>query len=821
MKLLTKYEPPDRSMQVTLFPNYGQTTDAHHKDVVFALDRIKNGKSKELVEKIRAETDTDKIKALKLQLPCVLFSGTFSKRNALGLIQHSGLICLDLDKFPDEETMNAWFDTVSGSEYCFAIWRSPSGNGLKVLFKIPADPNNHRAYFFAIKSHLNCRYFDKGVHDVVRICFESYDPNIYINQESKQWTEKIEDSRKQIENDRPYKAVLPLKDQDRKVNIILQWWSSKFGLPDGAKNNNFFKLAAAFNDYGVSQAEAISTCVAMGDHGKDEEITKVVKSAYKHTDKFGLKEFEDRASKKRIGRMVQAAKPKEEIVESFPEHTEAEIDAAIVELSESEAIAEFWAISPKGKVSLINHRFKQFLEQNNFFKLYPEGSKNFVFVKVVDNFIEDTTTDLIKDFVLDYLYTGYFGLDPYDFMTAKTAFFKEDFLSLINTTTVSFKEDTAETAYLYFQNHAVCVTASEVEIIPYASLGGYVWRKHIIDRDYMKSDSTNCVFERFMRLVAGEDAGSYDSLRSVLGYLMHSHKNGKNNKAIILNDEVISDNPNGGSGKGIFCNAVGKMKRVATIDGKSFDHTKNFAYQTVQASTQVLVFDDVKRNFNFESLFSLVTEGITLEKKNKDAVKLPVNKSPKVVITTNYTIGGVGGSHERRKFEVELSSYFGSHRTPFDEFGQMLFDDWDIEEWSRFDNFMIECMQFYLQRGLVSCMFKSLETKKFQKETSMDFHEWVFDAEIPENVRFNATTYYEQFIAEYPDHKHGRLTQKRFSQWLDSYAKLKGGKTERGSSNGQRWTELIIPKAELYIDANGNEASVTPMDQNKIEEVPF
>ncbi len=85
-----------------------------------------------------------------------------------------------------------------------------------------------------------------------------------------------------------------------------------------------------------------------------------------------------------------------------------------------------------------------------------------------------------------------------------------------------------------------------------------------------------------------------------------------------------------------------KVKRVADINGKSFSFDKSFAYQTVSADTQILVFDDVQKNFKFENLFSIITEGITLEKKNKDAFKIPVSKSPKILITTNYTIGGVG-----------------------------------------------------------------------------------------------------------------------------------------------------------------------------------
>ena len=98
-------------MQITLFADYGKVDNPVHRDVTTALERIRTGKSREMVERIRNEKDTDKAKALKLLLPCVLFSGTFSRRNSMGLIQHSGLICLDLDKFPDQQTLKAWMDT--------------------------------------------------------------------------------------------------------------------------------------------------------------------------------------------------------------------------------------------------------------------------------------------------------------------------------------------------------------------------------------------------------------------------------------------------------------------------------------------------------------------------------------------------------------------------------------------------------------------------------------------------------------------------------------------------------------------------------------
>jgi hypothetical protein len=50
-----------------------------------------------------------------------------------------------------------------------------------------------------------------------------------------------------------------------------------------------------------------------------------------------------------------------------------------------------------------------------------------------------------------------------------------------------------------------------------------------------------------------------------------------------------------------------------TIDGKGFSFQKAFTYQRVSADTQIMTFQDIEKNFNFEKLFSVVTDGITVE----------------------------------------------------------------------------------------------------------------------------------------------------------------------------------------------------------------
>ena len=67
----------------------------------------------------------------------------------------------------------------------------------------------------------------------------------------------------------------------------------------------------------------------------------------------------------------------------------------------------------------------------------------------------------------------------------------------------------------------------------------------------------------------------------------------------------MSENPDGGTGKGIFAKAIGQFKDSVTLDGKSFDFNKTFVFQRVEQFTNLLVFDDVKQSFSFENLIRL------------------------------------------------------------------------------------------------------------------------------------------------------------------------------------------------------------------------
>jgi hypothetical protein len=122
--------------------------------------------------------------------------------------------------------------------------------------------------------------------------------------------------------------------------------------------------------------------------------------------------------------------------------------------------------------------------------------------------------------------------------------------------------------------------------------------------------------------------------------------------------------------------------------------------------------------------------------KGQNTIKLPIEDSPKIVITTNHIIKGNGGSHDARKFEVELSSFFNATHTPIDFFGHRLFDDWDSLEWARFDCYMIECVKKYLNNGLITYESINLPFKKFEVEITKELIESINEIKSDEWINF-------------------------------------------------------------------------------------
>ena len=790
-------------MEITIFKDIKETSQPFYRTIDVVLERIKQGSSRDLVKQIRGEKDKTKRNVLKQSLPAICFSGKFSKRSDSSITDHSGFICLDFDGYKSNKDLLEEKERLSKDKYVYSVFVSPSGKGLKALVKIPTDLDNHKNYFNSLEKYFNSEYFDTTSKNISRVCYESYDPLIFINELSNTWDTINEKDYQEVVKHRDVPTI-PITDENKIIEILVKWWENKYGLKSGERNNNIYVLAAAFNDFGINQtlAEYVMSNYSSEDF-PDSEIKRTIDSAYSQKQNFGTKYYEDEEKVGQVKQKIRRGLSKKEIKIQL-EETNIDvdnIDHVLDRLEDEQSNYKFWTKNDKGVIKIVHILFKQFLEDNGFYKFNPQGSKNYVFVKVTNNLIDHTSEKEIKDFILNYLLEED-DTSIYNFFAEHTRYFREEFLTLLASIDVYFIEDSQNAAYLYYKNCAVKVTKDKILPIDYLDLGGYVWKDHVIDRNFTICDVIDCDFSTFIKNIAGNENKRIRSMFSTMGYMLHAYKNLSYCPAVILNDEVISEtgDPEGGTGKGLFMKGLSQMKKLVVIDGKAFNFEKSFAYQLVSADTQLLCFDDVKKHFDFERLFSVVTEGLTLEKKNKDAIKIPFSKSPKIAITTNYAIKGSGNSFVRRKWELELAQHYTKEFTPLVEFGKHFFGEWDENEWCQFDNFMISCLQLYLDSGLLKSELVNQALKSFMTATSNDFAEWcgVFGTPntlLSKNSKLNVNTLYFEFIEEYPDYApRSKFTWSRqyFFKCLVEYSKYKYGCNPlNGRDQVGKWIQFV------------------------------
>jgi hypothetical protein len=743
------------------------------------IERIKNGDSKEHVEKLRLlsgdEYDQEKKKSI-----VIMFNGTFAYRNIKGLNEHSGLMICDYDKIPENE-FESVYESVKNNPCVITAFISPSGKGFKAVVSIPkSTAEEHSRRFKAFSERFPCQYFDSKNKDVSRACFESYDPNIYYNPNATVFTEISSDYQNSI-TERP--AVLPITNETEIIKRLITWWDRKFGFEEGSRNNNLLVLAQAFCEHGVSLDYGLNYVLNNVIYGNftDDEASNVFKNAYNRMiSNAGTKYFEDIDKINEI-KFALKTKTKEEVISQHSVTPEV-----ISEIEGTHDENQFWAINSKGTVQIIPIFFKTFLERRGYFKYYPENAVKPTFVKVKSNIVTITSVEIIKDDVLNYLIEE---PNVWNHVSKSKQLFSEQFLTMLKSIDMEMIKDTKSTAYVPFLNGVVKITSKSIELQKYISCDGFIWDNQIIKRNYISAPIENN-FRDLVHKVSNDESSRIKALESTLGYLIHSYKDKQHQKAVIVNDELISDNPNGGSGKSIMINALKHFRKVVIIDGKAFDPNKgDFIYQRVDLDTQILAFDDVKKSFNFESIFSLITEGITVNRKNKDEIFIPFERAPKVIITTNYVINGSGSSHARRRHEIEFHQYFNESRSPIDVYGRLLFDSWNSDDWASFDCYMLSNLQNYLTDGLQSVKSINSEAKRVIQATSKDFYDWASEYEWTDTRHYISSM--NNSFAEMTGNNN--VSPKRFAQYVRTYLGYKSFTYNEGRGHSGIFVHIQAP----------------------------
>jgi hypothetical protein len=225
---------------------------------------------------------------------------------------------------------------------------------------------------------------------------------------------------------------------------------------------------------------------------------------------------------------------------------------------------------------------------------------------------------------------------------------------------------------------------------------------------------------------------------TTLGYLMTKYKNPGLPKAVyciepnVLEEEEGSHN--GGTGKSIFMNSVGKLRNTIFLSGQRIKggDDDQFLYQTVNFDTDVVKIDDMSSKVDLNVFLPDITGDLTINKKNKDAFTIPYAKSPKFCITSNHAIKRFNGSLKRRIHFASFSDYYHSAndeagleaRSPYTEFGRNLLDDYTVEDMNKFYNFMLQNVFNFMKFGLVEPDMPDIAMRQQKAEIGLEFINW-------------------------------------------------------------------------------------------------
>ncbi len=188
-------------MQNQVYPvNYGlgsyyrQITDKEpiQIDIVRFLNAIKRQQFHSQTQAIRLEKDKKKRNKLKFKLPAICPAACFSKSHDINnLTSTSGFVSIDIDDCPDLRNLR---QKLYNDDYLYSMFISPSGNGLKILFKANYTHSTFSHTFLALEKYFLEKYnvkIDQKCKNINRLMFISSDANLIIRTNSKIFKEKL------------------------------------------------------------------------------------------------------------------------------------------------------------------------------------------------------------------------------------------------------------------------------------------------------------------------------------------------------------------------------------------------------------------------------------------------------------------------------------------------------------------------------------------------------------------------------------------------------------------------------------------------------
>ncbi|WP_317340334.1 CHC2 zinc finger domain-containing protein [Phocaeicola coprocola] len=454
--------------------------------------------------------------------------------------------------------------------------------------------------------------------------------------------------------------------------------------------------------------------------------------------------------------------------------------------------------------------------QNRGFGRFRRLDGSFQFIRLEQPFVRVIEASEARDFLFEFAENN--CNEAVNEMLSKgvTQYVGPDKLSLLHFIYPDFLHPVGTEQFFYFQKNCWRVTEHEVKELGYESISHHVWAEQRRDfpakylgrplitfsgngdtLDYsISQDGKNCHFLQFLintsnftwrkREVEIEPEEFLENRKHLLsklcaiGYMAMEYKDVSVNRAVIGMDGKQSEvgESNGRSGKSLIGVLMKHILPSAYVNGKRKDLLEDqFVWNDVVENTKLVFIDDVLMNFNFERLFPNLTGDWTVNYKGGRRITFPYETSPKIYIATNHAIRGEGASFTDRQWLLGFSDFYNDAHKPIDDFGCNFFTEWDFEQWNLCWNLVANCVQLYLQYGVVQAPQERLIERRLRQEITEVFISWAdeyFSDESHINARLVRRSLYDEYCNYDPNMRKYTNSPTEFKKRLLKYCQFRG-----------------------------------------------
>jgi hypothetical protein len=303
-----------------------------------------------------------------------------------------------------------------------------------------------------------------------------------------------------------------------------------------------------------------------------------------------------------------------------------------------------------------------------------------------------------------------------------------------------------------------------------------------------------------------------------IGYLIYRYKDPSRPWGVwAMENKVIEDSvSDGGSGKSICMKFPRFFMKSETLPARDPRMTENkHLLENVNEHTDYVLVDDCHEYMNFSYFYPMITGEWHINPKNTRGFTLDYDLGPKIGFSSNFAPKNADPSTERRLLYTVFSDYYhhgpseehAEPRTPKDEFGKNLFNDFTDDEWNLALNFGAQCVKAYLNFDKINPPMNNVTQRQLLGEMGDAFKAWADVYFSEEAGRLDVFVLREEAQEDCirKNNLKGWSAQK-FSKAMKAWGKFHG--YNLNPKNLRNKDGRIIRK-HTYKDAHGHEQTTT------------